>query len=168
MVERLRALLEHPLDPRLSRAVVVLACGVTLGFAVVVLLVGHAAERPAAGPGASSGRSAPSPSSVGSAAAPRPSGDAPVRQDPQDRPGSVAHRRAAREIAGHRAVQYVPYRAGGVAIDLVGARGDHAVLAVRAATLAAARRGWRAFLHRYRDDGRAYLPRFRTGGGLRG
>lgn len=166
VVERLRALLEHPVDSRLARVVVLLACGVTLGFAVVVVLAQPTAERPAAGRGASSGRSAPAPSP---AISPPPrAGGAPMRQDPQDRPGSAAHRRALQEIADHRALQHVPYRAEGVAIDIVGAHGNRAVLAVRATTLAAARRGWRAFLHRYRDDGRAYLPRFRTGGGLRG
>jgi hypothetical protein len=165
VVERLRALLEHPLDPRLARAVVALACCVTLGFAAVMLLAETGAS-----PTVSSEHPAAAPSSIVSPTPPRPplAAGAAVRQDPQDRLGSAAHRRAAREIAGHRALQHVPYRAGGVVIDLVGARGDRAVLVVRATTLAAARRGWRAFLHRYRDDGRAYLPRFRTGGGLRG
>jgi hypothetical protein len=105
---------------------------------------------------------------VSAAPAPLRAGRAPAHQDPQDHPGSAAHRRATREIADHRALQHVPYRAGGVAIDLVGARGDRAVLAVRATTRAAARRGWRAFLRRYRDDGHSYFPRFRTGGGPRG
>lgn len=170
MVERLRALLEHPLDPRLARAVVVLACGVTLGFAVVVALAGPAAERPAAVPAAPSGRPAGAPAPATPLATPPPprSGGAPVHQDPQDRPGSAAHRRAAREIAGHRALQHLPYRAGEVAINLIGARGDRAVLAVRAASLPAARRGWQRFLRRFHDAGTAYLPRFETTGGRRG
>jgi len=170
VVERLRVLLEHPLDPRLARAIVVLACGVTLGFAAVVVLARPAADRPGAdGTVSSPGASARFSSSPAEAMpAPRRAGDASVRQDLQDRRGTAAHRRAAREIASHRALQHVPYRAGGVAIDLVGARGRRAVLAVRAPTQAAGRRGWQMFLRRFDDAGTAYLPRFETTGGRRG
>lgn len=170
MAERLRALLEHPLDPRLARAIVVLACGVTLGFAVIVVLARPAAEGPTADGTISSPRASAHFSSSPAGAIParrRPEG-ATVRQDPQDRPGTAAHRRAAREIADHRALQHIPYRAGGVAIDLVGAHAGHAVLAVRATTRAEARRGWHLFLRRFDDAGTAYLPRFETTGGRRG
>jgi len=50
-------------------------------------------------------------------------------------------------------------------VRLVGARGTRAVLAVGAPTISAARRGWRLFLRRYHDDGRAYLTRFEATGG---
>jgi len=86
----------------------------------------------------------------------------PRRQDRQDRPGTVAHHRAAEELAGHRALQHVPYRRAGVSIDLIGARGDRAVLGVRADTPAAARDGWLLFLRSFDDPGRAYLPIFET------
>jgi len=160
VIERLRILLDRPLDRHSRLAVLAVAAAVTVGFASLVAISG--------GPG--SGRQ-PGPT----APAPRPAASRPPvrdhprrrphpRQDPQDRRGSVAARRAGRELASHRALQHVPWRGEGVAIRLVGARGVRAVLAVRAATIPAARRGWRAFLHRYRDAGRAYLPRFETKG----
>lgn len=174
MAERLRALLEHPLDPRLARAIVVLACGVTLGFAALAVLARPAANHPGADEGASparisAGHSSRSTSAPSEAMPQAHRGEgAPQRQDPQDRPGTAAHRRATREIADHRALQHVPWRAGGVAIDMVGARGGRAVLAVRAATRSAARRGWRGFLRRFDDAGTVYLPRFETTGRPRG
>lgn len=164
MVERLRALLERPLDPRLARAVVALAGAVTIGFAALGLLAG--------GEGGSGSLSSAHPSGAGRPAttlSPSPGfrsrragSSAPPRQDPQDRLGDAAHRRAEHELATHRALQHVPYRRGGVAIDLVGARGERAVLAVRAPSLRMAHRGWRAFLNCYRDDGHAYIPVFRS------
>jgi hypothetical protein len=84
-------------------------------------------------------------------------------QDPQDRPGSPAARRAHRELASHRALQHVPYRRGRVSIALVGARAGKAVLLVRGSSLATDRRAWRAFLRRCEDTGRSYLPRFAVG-----
>ncbi len=172
MIERLRALLERPLDPRLARAIVVLAAAVTLGFAALGLLAGGGSSRaPATHPRASGSGGAAWPSAARSArgsSLPRATVTRPPRQDPQDRPGSAAQRRAQRALATHRALQHVPYRHGGISIDLVGARGDRAVLEVRAESIAAAHRGWRAFLRRYRDDGRAYLPRFRAGGARNG
>jgi hypothetical protein len=168
VVERLRALLEHPLDPRLARVIVVLAAAVTLGFAALGLLAGGGASRvPATRPRPSGSAGAAWPATARSArgsGSPRAIATRPPRQDPQDRPGSAAQRRAQRELATHRALQHVPYRRGGVSIDLVGARGERAVLGVRAASIAVAHRGWRSFLRRYRDDGRAYLPRFRARG----
>ncbi|MFT3864002.1 MAG: hypothetical protein QM729_06995 [Solirubrobacterales bacterium] len=169
MAERLRALLEHPLDPRVARAIVLLACAATLGLAIVVALARPAVEHPGADGNISSSRKSAGSSTPSEAMpAPRRAGGAPVRQDPQDRPGTAAHRRAAREIASHRALQHVPWRAGGVAIDLVGARAGRAVLAVRAASLGAAHRGWHTFLRRFDDAGAAYLPRFEVVGGARG
>lgn len=165
MAERLRALLEHPLDPRHARAIVVLACGVTLGFAVLAVLARPGAGHPGTDSGLSPARVWAGSSAPTEAMPPRRTDGAPMSQDPQDRPGTAAHRRAAREIADHRALQHVPWRAGGVSIDLVGARGGRAVLAVRAATRAGARRGWHIFLRRFRDAGTAYLPRFESTGG---
>jgi hypothetical protein len=167
VAERLRALLERPLDPHLARAVVALAGTVTLGFAALGLLAGGGADHgPLLHPHPpGSGRPAviaPPARALGLRKSTSP------QQDPQDRPGSVARRRAERELATHRAFQHVPYRRGGVAIDLVGAHGDRAVLAVWAASRAAAHRGWHAFLRRYRDDGRAYIPVFRARGDRRG
>jgi hypothetical protein len=169
-----RALLERPLDPRAARVIVVLACAVSGGFAALALLAGteQAAPRPAL-----NGTALTTPVQGTSAA---PSVEPPVRsrlasrhkehlaQDPQDRRGSAAARRAGRELADHRALQNVPYRAGRVAIALVGARGARAVLRVSAPTLGVARRGWRAFLRRYHDTGNAYVARFEVGGGAGG
>jgi hypothetical protein len=166
MIDRLRLLLDRPLDPPIARAVAVLAVAVLLGFAAVVVL------------GASEHQhSAPSPEPVvrGSAVASIP--DAPAsegdssgsrrppcrrRQDPQDATGSAAATRAAEESRSHRALQHVPYRQGTVAIKLVGARRGRALLRVSAPTVAIARRGWRAFLRRFDDDGRSYLPIFKA------
>lgn len=167
MVERLRALLEHPLDPRVARAVVTLASVVSVGFGVLIALGvsargGVHAEAPTRRPAAHA--------AVRSAlAGPVPRGEAgarteavPPRQDPQDRAGTAARAQAERELERHLALQHLPYRRGGIRIDLVGARGDRAVLAIRAPTLQQARRGYRVFLHRYGDEGRSYLSRFRA------
>lgn len=173
---RLRLLLERPLDPATARLVVLLGGAVSVGFAVLVGLG-------LLGPGATgSPRSVTAPPRVSRAAVGvRPTvstsplaADATDRgrrrpQDPQDRPGSRAARRAHRELATHRALQHLPYRHGDLSTWLVGARDSKAVLEVRATSLAAARRGWRAFLRRSHDDGHAYLPRFYARGGrLRG
>lgn len=173
MAERLRALLEHPLDPRVSRAAVGLACIVMVGFALVAAL----------GLAAGGDLSAPVPArSVPVGAAPHqnpvpadPAAPAhsfrrdrrPRRQDPQDEPGSPAAARAEQELADHRALQHVPFRRGGLTIALVGAKGKRAVLRISAPTLAIGRRGWRAFLRRYRDAGRSYLPYFKARGDRR-
>jgi hypothetical protein len=175
VVERLRALLEHPLDPPVARAAVALAGAVLLGFAALVAL-GLAGGHRSSAPGPA--RSAPVDSQGGAPVGPSPSPStrltpdpAPAnahQQDPQDRPGTAAHARAERELAGHRALQHLPYRRAGLKIELVGAKGRRAVLAVSAPTLAGGRRGYREFLRRCRDDGRSYLPRFRVKGGRRG
>jgi hypothetical protein len=169
MIDRLRLLLDRPLDPPIARAVGVLAMAVLLGFAAVMVL--GASERQ---------DSAPSPESVvrGSAGASIPDASASEgdssglrrpqrrrRQDPQDATGSAAARRAAAESRSHRALQHVPYRQGLVAIRLVGARRGRALLRVSAPTIVAARRGWRAFLRRFGDTGRSYVPIFKGGAG---
>jgi hypothetical protein len=172
VVERLRALLERPLDPAVARAVLVLACSLTVGFAALGVTGSDRAaaprqRQPAAGRPAGA---APSGSEPARAPLPERPGAHPTdpRQDPQDRPGSAAERRARHELMSHRALQHVPYRRGDVAITLVGARGPRAVLRVQARTATAAHRGWRAFLRRYHDLGRTYLPIFRSKGGSRG
>jgi hypothetical protein len=154
----------------MARAALVVGLAVTVGFCLLVGLgtierqgaAPAGADRIAAGPPTpvSSGpavESAPGARAAGAVPRTRP------RQDPQDRPGTVAHRRAVVELASHRALQHVPWRSGGVAIGLVGADGRRAVLLVSGPDLAAARRGYRRFLRRYDDRGRSYLPRFRVG-----
>lgn len=156
MIERLRALLDRPLEPAVARAVLALALAVGVGLATVVALAGvdrqPSIERPAARP--------TSPESRPAVPVPDPS-EMPA-QDPQDHPGSKAHRRAAAELADHRALQHVPFERDGVSIDLVGARGGRAVLRVEASSLAAGRRAWKAFLRRYHDPGDAYVPIFKA------
>lgn len=159
MIERLRGLLDRPLDPSVARAVMLLALAVGVGFAIVVATAG--VERNPSAEGAATTSTAAE-SRWPSAPAPGPSNMPP--QDPQDRPGTAAHRRAAAELADHRALQHVPFEGDGVSIDLVGARGTRAVLRVRGTTRAAARQGWRAFLRRFGDRGTAYIPRFEGGG----
>lgn len=164
MVDRLRVLLEEPLDPRVGRAVVVLASAIVLGLAALFVLAARESEP-------STRVQAPTTVRSTSARAPAELEPAPVeetvsrrRQDPQDQEGSPAAQRAARALASHRALQHIPYRSGGLTVELVGARGHRAVLRVSADTARAARRGWRRFLRRYGDSGRAYVPVFRSGG----
>lgn len=164
MVDRLRVLLEEPLDPRAGRAVLVLASAILLGLAALFVLAARDPDR--AGPR----DEAQAPAAAPSLPVAPPTGDVegePAesrppqrRQDPQDEEGSPAARRAARALRSHRALQHVPYRSGEVTVVLAGARGDRAVLRVSAATARAARRGWHRFLRRHRDSGRAYLPLF--------
>lgn len=163
MPDRLRTLLEHPLGPGPARAVVVLASAIFLGFAAVVVLAagvekesrGTVSDRVAR----IAGSVAPTPGRSGSAR----SFTEPARgQDPQDRPASPAGRRARHELHAHRALQHIPYRRGGVAIDLAGADHGRAVVRVTAPTVAVARGAWAAFLQRYADPGTAYRVRFET------
>lgn len=165
MADRLRALLDRPLDPSAARAVLVFASAILLGVAGLFVLAASQSD-PATGPERP----------ARAASAPRPAapievgGDDPpahLRQDPQDIAGSAAARRAARALRSHRALQHVPYRDGDVRIALVGARGSRAVLRITASTVTAARHGWRRFLARYRDSGRAYVPVFAATGGRR-
>jgi hypothetical protein len=164
VIDRLRFLLDRPLDPAPARAVVVFATAVLVGFVAAFVLGVSSSDRPApAGPKAiaaqlHSGRSS---SDVEVEAAPAaPSTPRRPGQDPQDEKGSPAAGRAAKAMRSHRALQHVPYRSGRFSIHLIGAHGGRAVLAVSAPTVSAARRGWRRFLRHYRDGGRAYLPRF--------
>ncbi|MBS1885653.1 MAG: hypothetical protein JSU06_00525 [Actinobacteria bacterium] len=166
MVERLRTLLDRPLHPSASRAILVLASAVSVGFASLAV-VGGLGDRPG-GEAPAAGRDRPASTTVvGRASASSPPTPGQIAgQDGQDRAGTAAHRRVAREVASHRALQHVPYRTGAVSIGLVGVERGKAVLRVKAPTIVAARGAWRDFLQRYDDDGRAYLPRFEaTGGG---
>jgi hypothetical protein len=165
MVDRLRALLEEPLDPRAGRAVLVLASAILLGLASLFIL---AAREP---DGGDPRANAQAPAAVPSAPASLPTGDVEQeraeshpthrRQDPQDLEGSPAARRAARALRSHRALQHVPYRSDGLTVELIGARGHRAVLCISAETVRSARQGWHRFLRRYRDSGRTYIPIFR-------
>ena len=169
MVDRLRALLDHPLDPNAARAILALASAIFLGVAALFVLAGGAPDRPTSledQPAAASPSvpAAPVEEVEDEAAEYHPPSR---RQDPQDAKGSAAARRAARALRSHRALQHVPYRDGGVRVVLAGARGSRAVLRVSAPTVPEARRGWRRFLRRYRDAGRSYVPVFRAVGGTR-
>jgi hypothetical protein len=160
MVDRLRALLDRPLDPSAARAILVFASAILVGIAALFVLAAGEPDRQAATAEQPSIVSPPAPAtpagaSEGGQSGPRPS---TRRQDPQDVKGSAAGRRAARALRSHRALQHVPYRDGQLAVALVGARGGRAVLRVSAPTVSEARRGWRRFLRRYSDSGRAYVP----------
>jgi hypothetical protein len=170
VVERLRALAERPLDPRAGRAVIVLAAAIFAGLALLVMLAGATHDRAPRERGDRVAHPAPAgplPRQAPLTAFPRQLRGVSARrrgrpmQDPQDRHGSAAARRAMRELSSHRALQHVPYRHGVLSIVLIGARGRRALLEVSAPTLAAASRGWRRFLRRYGDAGRTYLPLFR-------
>jgi hypothetical protein len=169
MVDRLRALLDRPLDPSAARAILVLASAVLLGLAALFALAASEPGRsssPEVRPATSSATAPAVPIEVveDEAVEHRP---ATPRQDPQDERGSAAGRRAARALRSHRALQHVPYKDGEVTVILAGARGSRAVLRVSAPTRAAARRGWHRFLRHYRDLGRAYVPVFATTAGKR-
>lgn len=169
MVDRLRALLEEPLDPRAGRAVFVLASAILLGVAALFVLADSEPDRPTSQdrpPSTNSVPAAPAKDGAG-----EPAGHRPLprrRQDPQDVTGSAAAERAARALRSHRALQHVPYRDTGIRIALVGAQGSRAVLRVTASTVREARRGWHRFLRRYGDSGRAYVPVFDVSGGGNG
>ena len=167
MIDRLRALLDRPLDPSAARAILVFASAILVGFAALCARAPRPPHPPpAAGP---RGAAAPSPhpaTPIQAVDASSPEGQAaPRRQDPQDVEGSIAARRADRALRSHRALQHVPYRSEGLTIDLIGAHGRRAVLRIRAAAVQVARRGWRDFLRRYHDSGHAYLPIFQSKSG---
>jgi hypothetical protein len=169
MVDRLRALLDRPLDPSAARAILALASAILLGLAALFVLAGGEPDRP------TSREDRPTAASPYVPAAPVEEVEDEAaehhpptrRQDPQDEEGSAAARRAARALRSHRALQHVPYRDGEVTVALTGARGSRAVLRVSAPTVPEARRGWRRFLRRYRDSGRAYVPVFKAAGNAR-
>lgn len=152
MPERLRQLLDRPLEPATARAVLALAAAVLLGYSAVIAISGFETD---GGPGAS----------IRSYRQPAPRlAPAPIhalsRQDPQDDPASAAAHRSRRELHRHAALQHVPYRQGGVSVALVGARGGRAVLRVSAPTRRLARAGWHHFLRRFSDTGSSYTPTF--------
>lgn len=163
MVDRLRVLLDRPLDPSAARAILVFASAIFIGFAALFALAAGQPDRPSPRPAR--------PASTSSFASPYPREDVDVkesklrpavhRQDPQDREGTTAARRAGRSLRSHRALQHVPYRDGEVTIVLAGAQDSRALLRVTASTLPGARQGWHRFLARFRDTGRAYIPIFR-------
>jgi hypothetical protein len=167
MADRLRALLDRPLDPSAARAILIFASAILVGFAGLFVLAAGQSDVPTPPKHPSRVVASPSPGAaihavegnLGEGQA------APRRQDPQDVEGSIAARRADRALRSHRALQHVPYRSEGLTVDLVGAHGRRAVLRIKAATVQAARRGWRDFLRRYHDSGRAYLPIFQSRSG---
>lgn len=166
MVDRLRSLLDQPLDPRAGRTVLVFASAILLGLAALFILAAREPEG-AAPRGQAQTPAAPPivslvPSTGGVEGEPAGSRSPLRRQDPQDEKGSPAGRRATRALRSHRALQHVPYRSGEVTVVLAGVRGDRALLRVSAPTARAARQGWHRFLRRHHDSGRAYLPLFRA------
>lgn len=170
MIDRLRVFLDRPLDPDAARATLVFASAILFGFAALIVLAGGQRNRPT-----SPHRPSAIPASPRPAVPPRavelnsPESQASRRrQDPQDFEGSAAARRAARALRSHRAIQHVPYRHGELVITLTGSRGNRALLRVSATSLPVARRGWKAFLQRYHDQGDAYSPQFVAGDEGRG
>jgi hypothetical protein len=165
MIDRLRLLLDRPLDPLAARAVVVFATAILLGFIALFVLGSSESGRP---PAAGKQVLAAPPRFGGSYGAPTLEAHSPAaprasrrhRQDPQDEKGSPPAARAAKALRSHRALQHVPYRRGPFTVRLVGAARGRAVLAIDAPTISAARRGWRRFLRRYGDSGRSYVPHF--------
>jgi hypothetical protein len=169
VIDRLRVLLDRPLDPAVGRAVLALSAAVFVGFAALVVLAGAERSEKAA-PAQARLAQTPNADATPPARPPaqRPAAAKARRQDPQDRKGTSAARHASRELRDHAALQHVPYRDDGLAIALVGARHGKAILSVKAATRHAAVRGWRAFLRRFHDPGRSYRPHFKASRGLRG
>lgn len=172
MLERFRLFLDRPLEPSAGRAVLAFATAILIGLALLFVLAGSGSGHRAASPANAPAHPAPGPTPARSQARRSTSGQparkrSAPRQDPQDRKGTAAER-ASEELRTHRALQHVPYRHGRLRIELVGARSGKALLRVSAPTTGAARRGWRAFLRRYRDSGRAYLPLFEARGGRDG
>lgn len=162
MVDRLRAMLDHPLDSSAARAILALASAILVAVAGLFGLAAGKSEDPTTSTTTERASSTTSPTLP--TPVERIDFSPPFRrQDPQDVPGSTAARRAARALASHRALQHVPYRSGGLTVELVGARGHRAVLRVTADTVLTARAGWRRFLRRYRDSGRSYIAVFRNG-----
>jgi hypothetical protein len=166
VIDRIRDLLDRPLDRRQAEAIVAIAASVTFAFGVLVALgiVGRPASNPPASREDFTRPTAPSRVPAGALDHPPASGDRhpDQTQDPQDRKGTAAYGRARRAARDHRALQHLPYRHGGVTVALVGAEQGRAVLRIAAPTIAAAHRGWRDFLRRFADDGGAYEARFQV------
>ena len=168
MIDLIGDLLDRPLDRRHARAIVALASCLTLTFAALVGFGVTADSRPTGhetraeeDPGRPS---APPPATVAgpSHRSGAESPPAPRRQDPQDRRGSAAFRRARRALREHRALQHLPLRRRGLRVTLVGADRGRAIIRVEAPTLAEAKHRWRRFLRRLGDDGGSYEARFRA------
>lgn len=161
MIDRLRALLDRPLDPSAARAILVFASAILVGLAALfVLAAGQPDRQTSTAPPSITSPPTPVTPAESTGGERRESRLPALRQDPQDVKDSAAGRRAARALRSHRALQHVPYRQGQLAVSVVGARGGRAVLRVSAPTVRQARRGWHRFLRRYRDSGRAYAPVF--------
>lgn len=168
MIDRLRDLLDRPLDRGTAQTIVALAAAVTFAFGALVAL--GIVGRPSTSDVSPAGPTAVLPSAPARQAenpAPEPQaadeGTTAPAQDPQDRKGSAAYGRVHRAADTHRAMQHLPYRIGHVTFALVGANNGRAVVRVEGPTIAAARRSWRRFLRRFDDDGGAYVTRFAAG-----
>lgn len=169
MIERFRAFLDQPLGPGAARAILCFSSAFLVGLALLFVLAASQPGRPNPPDRTPSTASPQAPRVWTLAEARRVEQVGGIgRQDPQDVPGSPAARRAARALEAHRALQHVPFEGEELTVELVGARGDRAVLWVTAATIGAAERGWQGFLRRYQDSGRAYIPIFRARGGADG
>jgi hypothetical protein len=162
MADRLRALLDRPLDPSAARAILVFASAILVGFVGLFVLAASQPHQPTSPrrPSATASSRRPFVPTRAVEGNPAEGQAAPHRQDPQDVEGSAAARRADHALRSHRALQHLPFRRGKLRIALAGARSDRAVLRVSASTVRAARQGWHRFLRRYRDSGRAYVPVF--------
>jgi hypothetical protein len=167
VIDRLRILLDRPVDPAAARAVLVLSAAVFLGFAAVLILAAGESGEGSSTPPPARHQLDPAAASLRPEAAP-PQSPPRREQDPQDHAGTAAARNAGRELRNHAALQHVPYRVGELAIVLAGAHKGKAILNIFAATRRDAVRGWRAFLAQFDDTGRAYLPRFSIRRGPRG
>lgn len=162
MPNQLRSILGRPISPGQARLAFALSATV-ISLAAVLLIThsGHGAAHqhppqptPTATVSIEPQTVTPPPSTGGGGRRPR--------QDPQDRRGSRAARRAARALSTHRALQHVPYHHGRIRIELTGAHDGRAILTVTGPSRRLARAGWRHFLARFHDAGRAYDPRLKV------
>jgi hypothetical protein len=178
VIDLIRGLLDRPLDPRHARAIVAVASCLTFAFAGLVGFGVITGSRPTAHEGGGrTGLAAPTaPPTAAIEGSPhgsdeeseRPPARPGVPQDPQDRPGTSAYRRARRTLREHRALQHLPFHGRGLSITLTGADHGRAIVRVAAATVPEAKRRWRGFLRRLGDRGDSYLPRFHARGGRDG
>ncbi len=172
MIDLVRGLLDRPLDPRHARAIVAVASCLTLTFAALVgfgVILGSRPTAPETGARSGDPAIPTAPPPAAAEGSPHGSDEGPTRpgarrpedhQDPQDRRGSPAYRRARRTLREHRALQHLPFRGRGLSITVIGADHGRAIVRIVAATVREAKRRWRVFLRRFRDDGHSYEPRF--------
>ena len=171
MIDLIRGLLDRPLDPRHARAIVAVASCLTLAFAGLVGFGVISGSRPTAHEGGDGTSDLAAPTAPPAAAIDgspggsdegpdRPEARSKDRQDPQDRHGSSAYRRARRTLREHRALQHLPFQGRGLSITLTGANRGRAIVRIVAATVPEAKRRWRRFLRRYSDAGGAYEAHF--------